>query len=87
MDKMHILKKIIQEDGSCTWANPSVCAQCPLSKVKKRDNGDYYSCIEALGVQDLTEEQADARYKEVATRLLLDETIDAILGEPADGVE
>lgn len=78
----NILNKIILAEGSCTqWASPSVCMQCPLSKLRKKPNGTYLSCIEALGVQDMTEEEADAKYKEVAARILLDEAIDEILGE------
>ncbi len=82
---MGILNKIIEEDGSCTlWASPSICAQCPLSKLKQKPDGTYLSCVEALGVDNMTEEEADARYKEVASRILLDEAIDDILGE-SDG--
>jgi hypothetical protein len=82
MGNMGILEKIIENEGSCTqWASPSVCKQCPLSKLRKKDDGTYLSCVEALGVQDMTEEEADARYKDVASRILLDETIDNILGE------
>lgn len=78
---MRILEKIIQNEGSCTlWANSTVCENCPLSKLRKKPDGTYLSCVEALNVQNLTEEQADAVYKEVASRLLLDETIDEILG-------
>lgn len=81
MKETDILKRIIQEDGSCTWSKPSICKDCPMSKWKQKANGDYYTCIEALGTQEMTEEDADARYKEVAERLLLDETLDSILGE------
>lgn len=82
---MGILNKIIEEDGSCTqWASPAICAQCPLSKLKQKPDGTYLSCVEALGVDEMTEEEADARYKEVASRILLDEAIDDILGE-SDG--
>lgn len=84
MEYMGILEKIIENEGSCTmWASPSVCEQCPLSKLRKKDDGTYLSCVEALGVQDMTEEQADAKYKEVASRILLDEAVDEILGEPS----
>lgn len=77
-----ILKKIIESDGSCTqWAKPSICKLCPLSKLKKKEDGNYLSCVEALNIDNMSEEEADARYKEVATRLLLDEAIDEILGE------
>lgn len=79
---MGILEKIIENEGSCTqWASTATCKQCPLSKLRKKEDGTYLSCVEALGIEDLTEEQADARYKEVASRILLDEAIDEILGE------
>lgn len=81
MDNTSILKRIIQEDGNCAWAREHICALCPLAKLKKKEDGSYYSCLEALKAQDLPEEQADAIYKDVAERLLLDETIDAILGD------
>ena len=77
-----ILNQIIEAEGSCTqWASPSICKFCPLSKLRQKPNGTNLSCIEALRVQNMTEEEADAKYKEVATRLLLDEAIDEILGE------
>ncbi len=83
MGIMGILNKIIESEGSCTqWATSAICKQCPLSKLRKKADGTYLSCVEALGVEDMTEEQADAKYKEVASRILLDETIDEILGEP-----
>ncbi len=82
---MGILNKIIEEDGSCTlWASPAICAKCPLSKLKQKADGTYLSCVEALNVDNLTEEEADAKYKEVASRILLDEAIDDLLGE-SDG--
>lgn len=80
MNGESILKKIIEEEGSCCWAKPSICAECPFSKLKKKANGSYMSCIEALGVEQMTEEQADARYKEIAIRALLDEAIEELLG-------
>lgn len=52
--------------------------------LKKKEDGTYLSCIEALGAQNMSEEEADARYKEVASRLLLDEEVDEALGE-SDG--
>jgi hypothetical protein len=57
-----------------------VCAFCPLGKLKKNKHGNWLSCIEAVGVENLTEEEANAKYKDVAARLLLDEAIDDILG-------
>lgn len=87
MGIMSILKKIIDSEGSCTqWAGPAVCKVCPLSKLRKKEDGTYLSCVEALGVENMTEEEADAKYKEVASRILLDEAIDEILGAP-DGLK
>lgn len=78
----NILSKIIEEEGSCTkWATPSVCRECPLSKLRQKSDKSFLSCIEALGVQEMSEEDADARYKDVAIRILLDEAVDEILGE------
>jgi hypothetical protein len=37
------------------------------------------SCVDSVGIQDLSEEEADAKYLEVATRLLVDESIEDIL--------
>ena len=84
---MDILKKIIEADGSCTkWASPLVCARCPLSKLRKKTSGGYLSCIEAVGAQDMTEEEADVRYKEVASRITLDQAVDDLLcDEEPDG--
>ena len=80
---MDILKKIVESDGSCTlWAKPSICRQCPLSKLKKKADGSYLSCVESLHADTLTEEEADAKYKEVASRILIDKEIDDLLGEP-----
>ncbi len=78
-DKNQILQKIINEEGNCSWANKRICELCPMSKLKQRPNGDYYSCVEAVGVNDLTEEEADAKYKEIAIRLLTDEAIEELL--------
>jgi hypothetical protein len=84
---MGILNKIIENDGSCTkWASAEVCAACPLSRLRKKEDGTYLSCVEALGVQEMSEEEADERYKEVASRILLDEAVDEILGD-SDGIK
>ena len=87
MEPMDILKKIVESDGNCTlWAKPSTCVKCPLSKLRKKHNDEYLSCVEALDVEDLTEEQADSKYKEVASRILIDKAVDDLLGEP-DGIK
>ncbi len=86
MTDNEIISRIIEEDGNCCWANPSICKLCPLSKLKKKLDGSYMSCVEALGVQELTEEEADKRYLEVAARMLLSEAIDDLL-KGTDGIE
>jgi hypothetical protein len=80
MDKSNILNKIIEEGGSCCWSKPSICAACPLSRLRQRPDGTWMSCVEAVGIENLTEEEADAKYLEIATRILVDETIEDILG-------
>jgi len=81
MDGMSILEKIIQEEGSCTWARPSVCARCPLGKLARDEKGGFMSCVESLHIDGLSEEEADARYKKAAQEKLTNLTIDQILGE------
>jgi hypothetical protein len=81
MNKMDIVKKIVEEGGSCCWARPNICAICPLSMLKIKPNGSYMSCIESLGVQDLSEEEADAKYLDIASRILLSEAIEEIIGD------
>jgi hypothetical protein len=76
MDEKEILSKIIEEDGSCCWANKHICEQCPLSKLKKKSDDTYFSCIEATGSTGISEEEQDLRYKEIATRILLDMSIE-----------
>jgi hypothetical protein len=81
---MDILTKIIEDEGHCgLWAKPDICKRCPMSMLKQKADGSYLSCIEALAAQDLSEEKADALYKEAAIRLALNEAVDDLLiGEP-----
>lgn len=81
MNKNEILQRIINEDGNCSWACSKICAVCPLSRLKQRSDKNWYSCVDAIGVNHLTEEEADAKYKEIATRLLMDEAIDELLAK------
>ena len=75
-----ILQKIVDNEGSCTkWANKSICSACPMSKLRRRPSGTYYSCFEAICVSGLNEEEADNKYKEVAVRLLQDISIEDML--------
>jgi hypothetical protein len=85
---MDILSKIIEEEGHCgLWATPAVCRACPLSRLKQKEDGSYLSCVESLGATELSEAEADALYKEVAVRLLLEKTIDDLLVENNDAAE
>jgi hypothetical protein len=76
-----ILSKIIEEEGHCgLWATPDVCRQCPLSRLKQKADGSYLSCVEALNATNVTSEaEADAMYKEVAVRLLLNKSVEDML--------
>ena len=79
-DERDILEKIIVNDGSCTkWANKSICSMCPMSRLKKRKDGAYYSCFEAICTTELAEEEADKKYREAAMRLLQDISIEEML--------
>lgn len=80
MNHKDILKNIIQHEGSCsTWADSDICSVCPLSKLKQREDENYLSCIEAVGIEGLTEKEADERYKEAAEHALADIEIQSIL--------
>jgi hypothetical protein len=79
MDSVSILEKIIQEEGSCTWSKPSICAKCPLGRSTRDKNGEYMSCVESLSIDGLKEEEADARYKKAAQEKLADLVIDEII--------
>lgn len=81
MDQVTILERIIQEEGSCTWANPRVCATCPLSRLARDKNGGFMSCVEALHIDGLSETEADARYSKAAQEKLADLTIDRLIRE------
>jgi len=81
MDGITILERIIQEEGSCTWAKPRNCAICPLGKLARDRNGGFMSCVEALAIDGLSEVEADARYKKAAQEKLADLTIDRLIGE------
>lgn len=79
MEGIKILERIIAEEGNCCWATPAVCKNCPLGSLIRSDNGEFMSCVEALNIDGLSEEEADARYKEAANRKLADMTIDRVI--------
>jgi hypothetical protein len=76
MNGVSILERIIIEGGNCCWATSAVCAKCPLGRLAKLDGSRYISCVEALNIEGLSEEEADARYKEAAINKLADLVLD-----------
>lgn len=81
MDGITILERIVAEEGNCCWASTSICARCPLGRIARHEGGGYMSCVEALSIVDLSEEEADAKYKAAAINKLADLTIDRIIEE------
>jgi hypothetical protein len=81
-----VLSKIIEEDGHCgLWATPEVCRRCPLSRLKQKADGSFLSCVEAINATNVSSEQeADALYKEVAIKLLLNKSIEDMLTHEED---
>jgi hypothetical protein len=75
-----IIKKIVANNGNCDWAMPSTCKRCPFSQLKLKLDGSAMNCLEAIGAQDLTEKDADARFKAAAESFLLETAIEEILG-------
>ena len=84
MDPKDILKNIVRHEGSCTWASKDICSTCPLGKLKQREDGNYLSCIEAVNVEDLSEEEADKKYKDMAERALADLEVQSMLEDKDD---
>ena len=79
MEGKTILEKIIEESGSCCWADSSVCSECPLGKLARYDNKNFMSCVEALNIEGLTEKEADARYLAAAIDKLMDISIENVI--------
>lgn len=79
MNEKQILNKIIEEEGDCSWSRQSICDNCPISKLRTKEDGTFYSCIEAVNIKDLSAEEADRKYKEIAERLLLDQEVHDLL--------
>ena len=62
---------IIADTDSCSTFDSSICSTCPLAKLKKREDGSYMSCIEAVG---FTKEK-DGSYAKAALDFLLQEIL------------
>jgi len=76
-----ILQKIVEENGSCEFASrrPDICKLCPMSTLKYREDGNPLSCADALSIEGLDNEEANAVYKEAAGRLLAERAIEDIV--------
>lgn len=81
MNTVSILEKIVEEEGSCCWADSTVCKSCPLGRLSRDTNNSFMSCVEALDIDGLSEKEADARYKHAALRKLADLAIHHIIEE------
>lgn len=81
MREKDILRKIIEEEGSCDWVNThtKACNICPLSRLKRKENGDFFSCIEALNTDNMSIHDANNRYKDIAMRVLEELEVEDIL--------
>jgi len=80
MTEKQILERIIEENGSCaSWATISICRTCPLSKLDRYESGRFISCVESLGVDGLSEEEADEIYKRAASEKLAQLELDKII--------
>lgn len=84
MKPIDILNKIISTDGQCDFGSPKICSQCPLSKLKQKDTGTYYGCLEAIGVAGLKGKEVDEKYLEAAQKKLLELEMDNLLGDKID---
>lgn len=87
MTPKEILEKIILEEGDCSWINhvtknnSTVCEKCPFSKLKKRSNGEYLCCLDALGitVKEHNSKKTNLKYKKIAEQMLFQMLIEEIL--------
>jgi hypothetical protein len=77
LDKKAILKRIIKENGDCTWINREsvdVCRYCPLSH---NHAGQFISCLELIagyeinsGLNTMSEETLNKLYLKSAIERL-----------------
>ena len=79
MDGLKILERIVAEEGSCCWATTAICKSCPLGSLVRSDDGEFISCVEALNIDGLSEQEADIKYKEAASRKIADMTLDQLI--------
>lgn len=64
---------IIADTDSCDGISPTVCGACPLAKMKKRADGSYTSCADAVGFK----KPGDGTYAKAAVSAILEIVIEA----------
>jgi hypothetical protein len=78
---IELLEKIINSSGSCNDRTPQDCRACPIGNSKKRTDGSLIGCIESLGIEGLSEDEANKKYFEAAVTVLADIKLEQILGD------
>jgi len=63
---------IIADTDSCNSFSQSVCETCPLAKMKKRADGTYTSCADAVGFK----RTGDGSYSRAAVSAIIDKLIE-----------
>ena len=80
-DPVAILQKIIDEGGSCDWADSEVCKNCPLGK--KLLGSRRINCLDyVLGPEERqipSREEVDASYLRVAEEELFQLELENLL--------
>jgi len=73
----------IADGGSCDNLDISSCSNCPLAKLKRRDDDSgWLSCIDAIGHKSFND--IDERYKIIAREILFDIAVRRELEDEAD---
>lgn len=62
---------IIADTDSCDSLDSIVCASCPLAKLKRRADGSFMSCSDAVGFT----KRGDGSYSKAATIAIIEHII------------
>jgi hypothetical protein len=63
---------IIADTDSCDTLPFSICEKCPLAKFKKRDDGSYTNCADAVGFKS----RGDKSYSKAAVVAIIDSLVE-----------
>lgn len=84
MNQKDALKKLIENKGRCSESCFSTNTPCPLGDWKRREDGRFLGCVEAVDIKDISDEnKANEKYLEAAERRL----IEIEMEEAIDGTE